>query len=255
MRHRRLGDLDLIWAFERHGKAFGRRTRYPGFFALLPFWHFLKVVGAADNMAGEKSGAAIRQKKRRSRYLQKQKPDYHFGLFGDVFWWRVCYQVVEERELSRLDCPAVIVSWCYQRQPPMQRQQTPVVKKHFGWLWSIGYIWPHISRFDDLTAPSTHGMHETYEGGWNVAPFPTRGEMKGCRFGTCPVLCSPMQATAVDFAMGVPIMRVLGSPVLGVKTSRLQSWDDEFRDPLSIPPGGGTPQSHGASRPQARWTG
>lgn len=50
-------------------------------------------------------------------------------------------------------------------------------------------------------------MHKTYEGGWNVAPFLTRGEMKGCRIGTS-ILCFPLQVTSVDLAMGVLMMQV-----------------------------------------------
>lgn len=73
--------------------------------------------------------------------------------------------------------------------------------------WSFGYIWPYMPRFDDLTSPSTHGMHETYEGGWNVGPFPTRGEMKGCRIGSS-TLCFPLQVTSFGPAMGVLMMQV-----------------------------------------------
>lgn len=92
----------------------------------------------------------------------------------------------------------------HRRQPPMeprQRQCSRAPSRLCAHLDIFGHIYP------DLTSPSTHGMHKTYEGGWNVAPFLTRSEMKGCRIGTS-TLCFPLQVTSVDLAMGVLMMQV-----------------------------------------------
>lgn len=89
--------------------------------------------------------------------------------------------------------------------------------------WSFGYIWPHIPRFDDLTSPSTHGMHETYEGGWNVGPFPTRGKMKGCRIGSS-TLCFPLQVTSFAPAMGVLVWWESKPPRLAVPGTTTRVW-------------------------------
>lgn len=83
------GDQDSTWhlAFQRHGKAFGRRTRYPG--VSLRCCRFgvsfaVERGGRAADMAG---GIAIRQKKRRSRNLQKYKPDCHLACLVMPCWW------------------------------------------------------------------------------------------------------------------------------------------------------------------------
>lgn len=81
------GDQDSTWhlAFQRHGKAFGRRTRYPG--VSLRYCRFgvsfaVERGGRAADMAG---GIAIRQEK--SRNLQKYKPDCHLACLVMPCWW------------------------------------------------------------------------------------------------------------------------------------------------------------------------